>query len=107
MKIRNTTLLIRGQKVMLDSDLAELYGVKTKRLNEQVSRNKGRFPNDFMFQLTDKEKAYVVAKCDHLHKVKFSPSLPYVFTSKGVAMLASVLKSKRAVRVNIEIMRLS
>lgn len=70
-------LLIRGLKVMLDADLAELYGVETKRLNEQVRRNSDRFPEDFMFRLTSDEKAEVVANCDHLAKLKYSPSLPY------------------------------
>ena len=69
-------LLLRGQKVMLDADLAELYGVPTKRLNEQIKRNVARFPADFMFQLTTNEKAEVVAICDHLAKLKFSPVLP-------------------------------
>jgi hypothetical protein len=73
-------LIIRKVKVMSDSDLAELYGVTTKRLNEQVKRNLSRIPNDFMFQLNEQEKQEVVAKCDHLHKLKFSPFLPYVFT---------------------------
>lgn len=96
---------IRGIKVMIDRDLAELYQVETKRLNEQVKRNMERFPNDFMFQLSEKEKEEVVAKCDHLDKLRFSPVLPYVFTEQGVYMLATVLKSKIAVDVNISIMR--
>jgi len=75
-QIEERILLIRGQKVMLDADLAELYGVTTKRLNEQVKRNHYRFPQDFMFRLTAKEKAEVVANCDHLAKLKFSPDLP-------------------------------
>ncbi|MEW6377877.1 MAG: ORF6N domain-containing protein [Thermodesulfobacteriota bacterium] len=78
-QIEQRILLIRGQKVMLDTDLAELYGVTTKRLNEQVKRNRNRFPQDFMFRLTVKEKAEVVANCDHLAKLKFSPVLPNVF----------------------------
>jgi len=65
---------------MLDADLAELYGVETKRLNEQVRRNRERFPEDFMFQLTAEEKSQVVANCDHLSRLKFSPTLPYAFT---------------------------
>ena len=75
-QIEQRILLIRGQKVMLDADLAELYGVTTKRLNEQVKRNRARFPKDFMFQLTAREKSEVVANCDHLSKLKFSPALP-------------------------------
>jgi len=104
-RIERSILLIRGQKVMLDADLAMLYGVTTKRLNEQVRRNSGRFPEDFMLQLTPKEKANVVAKCDHLKRLKFSHSLPYAFTEQGIAMLSSVLNSTRAIQVNIEIMR--
>jgi len=95
----------RNTKVMLDSDLAELYGVTTKRLNEAVKRNQDRFPKDFMFQLTEVEKEYVVANCDHLRIIKFSHSLPFAFTEQGVAMLSGVLKSQRAVQVNIYIMR--
>ena len=90
---------------MLDSDLALLYGVRTKRLNEQVKRNKKRFPEDFIFQLTLKEKEEVVAICDHLKALKFSPQLPYAFTEQGVAMLSGALNSDRAIRVNIQIMR--
>jgi hypothetical protein len=82
-RIESRILLVRGQKVMLDSDLAELYGVSTKRLNEQAKRNWDRFPTDFMFKLTAKEKAEVVANCDHLQKLKFSPGLPHAFTEHG------------------------
>lgn len=98
-------LLIRGQKVILDSDLAELYGVPTKRLNEQVRRNRGRFPSDFMFQLTEPEKREVVANCDHLARLRFSPGLPYVFTEHGAIMAASVLKSERAIQTSIFVVR--
>lgn len=97
--------IIRGQKVMLDEDLAELYEVQTKRLNEQVKRNKDRFPSDFMFQLTKEEFENL--------KSQFATSswggrriLPYTFTEHGVLMLSSVLKSKRAIKVNIQIMRI-
>ena len=103
--IEQKILLIRGKKVMLDKDLAMLYEVPTKRLNEQVKRNIERFPEDFMFQLTKREKAEVVANCDHLKTLKFSPQLPYAFTEQGVAMLSSVLNSKRAIMANIQIMR--
>lgn len=101
----NKILLIRGKKVMIDTDIAELYGVPTKRLNEQVKRNKKRFPEDFMFQLTQDEKEEVVANCDHLKNLKYSPNLPYVFTEHGAVMLASVLNSDRAIEVNIQIVR--
>lgn len=98
-------LLIRGQKVILDADLAELYDVPTKRLNEQVKRNAERFPIDFMFRLTTEEKDEVVANCDHLAKIKFSPSLPYAFTEHGALMLGNVLKSARAVEVSLLVVR--
>ena len=97
--------LIRGRKVMLDTDLAKLYEVKTYRLNEAVKRNIRRFPEDFMFRLTEDEKAEVIANCDHLKSLKFSPHSPYAFTEQGVAMLSSVLNSERAIQVNIQIMR--
>ncbi len=74
-RIERSIFLIRGQKVMLDADLADLYGVATKRLNEQVKRNPARFPDDFMFQLTLEEKSEVVANCDHLARLKFSSAL--------------------------------
>lgn len=90
---------------MLDSDLSRLYGVTTKVLNQQIRRNIERFPSDFMFQLDNMEKDEVVTNCDHLSKLKFSHSLPYVFTEHGVAMLSSVLKSPRAVQINILIIR--
>lgn len=99
-------LLIRGQKVMIDRDLAELYGVTTKRLNEQVKRNQTRFPEDFMFQVTEEEKNEVVAKCDHLKALKFSHTLPNAFTEHGAVMLASVLNSDIAVKVNVQIIRI-
>ena len=98
-------LLIRGKKVMIDKDIAELYGVQTKRLNEQVKRNKERFPSDFMFQLTQEEKDEVVANCDHLKTLKYSPNLPFVFTEYGTVMLASILNSDRAIDVNVQIVR--
>lgn len=103
--IEKNILLIRGEKVILDTDLAELYGVTTKRLNEQVKRNRNRFPSDFMFKLNSREKAEVVANCDHLHKLKFSPVLPYAFTEHGTIMLASVLNSQRAIEVSIYVVR--
>lgn len=96
---------MRGYRVMLDRDLAEIYGVPTKRLNEQVKRNLDRFPEDFMFQLTESEKAEVVANCDHLANLKFSPTLPYAFTEHGAVMLSSVLNSPEAVETSILIAR--
>ncbi len=96
-------LTIRGQKVMLDRDLAALYGVPTKRLNEAVKRNSKRFPPHFMFRLSRQEKLELVANCDHLSGLKYSPTLPYAFTEHGVAMLSSVLSSERAIQINIQI----
>ena len=103
--IENKILLLRGKKVILDKDLAELYGVFTKVLNQAVKRNIKRFPGDFMFQLNDKETHEVVTNCDRLKTLKYSPVNPYAFTEQGVAMLSSVLKSSRAVDVNIQIVR--
>ncbi|MFZ6008686.1 MAG: ORF6N domain-containing protein [Nitrospirota bacterium] len=103
--IERKILLIRGEKVMLDADLAVLYGVTTKRLNEQVKRNRERFPEDFMFQLTENEKVEVVANCDHLKRLKFSSSLPYAFTEHGAIMLATVLNSDIAVQTSIHIVK--
>ena len=103
--IQKKIQLIRNTQVMIDRDLAELFDVETKRLNEQVKRNIERFPKDFCFQLTSKEKAEVVAKCDHLQNLKFSPNLPYVFTEQGVAMLSAVLRSETAVKMSIQIMK--
>ena len=96
---------IRGQKVMLDSDLSSLYGVDAKRLNEAVKRNIDRFPDDFMFLLTKHEFQEVVTKCDHLHRLKYRATLPYAFTEQGVSMLSAVLNSKKAVSVSLEIIR--
>jgi phage regulator Rha-like protein len=98
-------LLIRGLRVMIDADLASIYGVTTKRLNEQVKRNKKRFPNDFMFQLNKKEKSEVVANCDHLKNLKFSPNMPFVFTEHGAIMLATVLSSPVAIDASIQVVR--
>ena len=103
--IERRILLIRGYKVMIDADLADIYGVTTKRLNEQVKRNRDRFPEDFMLQLTEKEKAEVVANCDHLKKLKYSPALPNVFTEHGAIMIATILSSPVAVQASIQVVR--
>jgi hypothetical protein len=105
-RIENAIHVVRGMRVMLDSDLAELYGVTTSRLNEQVSRNRGRFPEDFAFHLTQQEftslmSQIAISKGGRGGRRK----RPWVFTEQGVAMLSSVLRSPTAVRVNIEIMR--
>ena len=104
-EIERRILLVRGQKVILDADLAQFYGVKTKRLNEQVKRNYRRFPEDFMFQLNRREKSEVVANCDHLSGLKFSRTRPYAFTEHGAIMAASVLNTPRAVEVSVFIVR--
>lgn len=106
-QVRNMIYDIRGQKVMIDFELAELYEVETKYLNKVVKRNQERFPSDFMFQLTEQEWEDFKVRC----QIGTSPKgggrqyLPYVFTEQGVAMLSGVLKSKKAVEVNINIMR--
>jgi hypothetical protein len=91
--------------VIIDADLAEFYGVSTRRLNEQVKRNRNRFPEDFVFRLSPAEKSEVVAKCDHLSRLKFSRTLPQAFTEHGALMAASVLNSPRAVKVSVLIVR--
>ena len=106
-RITESILWLRGQKVMLDADLAELYEVEIKTLNQAVKRNSGRFPPDFMFQLTTEEfeslrSQFVTLKTGRGQHRKY---LPYAFTEQGVAMLSSVLHSDRAIQVNIEIMR--
>ena len=90
---------------MLDSDLAGVYGTTTKALNQAVKRNRHRFPADFMFQLTRREKTEVVTNCDHLRKLKYSASLPFAFTEHGAVMLASVLNSSTAVQASIAVVR--
>ena len=90
---------------MLDSDLASLYGVSTRRLKEQVKRNRERFPEDFMFELSKEEKELIVSTNSRLLNVKYSKVNPFVFTEHGVAMLSSILKSKKAIAINIEIIR--
>lgn len=92
--IASRILVLRGHKALIDTDLASLYGVSTKRLNEQVKRNRARFPADFVFQLTASERAEVVAKCGHLSRLKYSPTLPFAFTEHGALMAASVLNSE-------------
>jgi hypothetical protein len=104
-RIGRRILFIRGQKVLVDADLAQLYGVPTEALNQAVKRNRERFPDDFMFRLEEEEKEQVITNCDHLGALKFSRVPPLVFTEQGVAMLSSVLRGPRAVAVNIEIMR--
>ena len=104
-QIESIILLIRGQKVILDRDLAQLYRVTTGNLNKAVKRNLDRFPNDFMFPLTKEEYESLRFQFGIFKKGQHSKYLPYAFTEQGVAMLSSVLRSKQAVHVNIEIMR--
>ena len=103
--IDNLILQIRNQNVIIDADLAKIYGVTTKKLNQAVKRNSKRFPADFMFQLNQKEKSEVVTICDHLSNLKYSPYLPYVFTEHGAVMMASVLNSERAIIVSVYVAR--
>jgi len=104
-QVDDKIFIIRGIQVMVDKDLAELYQVETRALNQAVKRNIESFPIDFMFELTDKEKEELITKCDNLQKLKFNPSKVKVFTEQGVYMLATVLKSKIAREVNISIIR--
>src|SRR5690606_1933582 len=104
--VMNKIYLIRGHKVMLDRDLAELYGVKAIRLREQVKRNQERFPENFMFQLTEKEVENMVSQNAIPSKQHLGGSLPYAFTEHGVLMLANVLKSEQAVTMSIRIIEI-
>ena len=106
-RLEKAILLIRGQKIMLDADLASLYGVETRVLVQAVRRNLERFPEDFMFQLSKEEVDFLRSHIVTLKRGRgqHSKYLPYAFTEQGVAMLSSVLRSQRAIRVNIEIMR--
>lgn len=110
-KISEETILekiysIRGLKVLLDRDLAEMYGVEVRALNQAVKRNTSRFPADFMFQISKLEKDSLRSQIVMLEKGKYSKYLPYAFTEQGVAMLSSVLNSETAIQVNIQIIRL-
>ena len=104
-QIQKKIYTIREKKVMRDIDLAELYEVEAKQLNQAVKRNIKRFPDDFMFRLTKDEFTEVVTNCDHLQNLKYRPTMPYAFTEQGVAMLAAILNSQKAIDVNIQIMR--
>lgn len=103
--IEQRIFLVRGEKVMIDRHLAELYDVDTRTLNQAVKRNKERFPEGFMFQLSKEERDEVITICDNLSSLRFARTFPFAFTELGVAMLSSVLKSKRAIQVNIQIMK--
>ena len=103
--IEQRIFIIRGLKVMLDRDLADLYGVETKYLNRQVKRNRERFPNEFVFQLTKIERNELVTNWHRFESLKHSSSLPYAFSEHGVAMLATVIKSPKAVKMSILIVK--
>jgi len=101
--IRQIIYTVRGVQVMLDRDLAKLYGVETKVLNQAVKRNITRFPDSFHFQLTEKEKDELVTICDRFDSMKCSSSFPYAFSEQGIAMLSAVLKSEKAIRISVQI----
>jgi hypothetical protein len=104
-RIADCILILRGQKVILDSDLARLYGTSTMRLNQAVKRNRNRFPEDFIFQLTPEEKQEVITNRDNLGSLKFSPVCPYAFTEHGAVMVATVLKTDLAATASIYVVR--
>jgi len=104
-EIENRIFTFQGVQVMIDRDLAEIYGVETKALNQAVKRNIERFPVPFRFQLTEHEKNELVTNCDRFDKLKHSSVLPYAFTEQGVAMLSAVLRSGTAIKVSIQIMQ--
>lgn len=104
-KIDRAILFLRSKRVMLDADLAMIFGTTTKRLNERVKRNIERFPSDFLFQLTEEEKQWVVANCDHLRQLRFSPVTPYAFTEHGTIMVAMILNTSIAAEASVAIVR--
>ena len=103
-EIEKLIITIRGEQVIIDQDVARLYNVSTKRLNQQANRNSDRFPSNFRFVLTKAERDEVVAKCDHLKSLKYRPSMPYAFTEQGIGQLSSVVHSKKAIETSIKIM---
>ena len=103
--IEKRIFYLRNEKVMIDRHLAEMYGVDTRILNQAVKRNSKRFPREFMFQLSREERDEVITICDDLASLKFARTMPFAFTEHGLAMLSSVLKSDRAIQVNIEIIK--
>ena len=102
--IEKLIITVRGEQVLIDQDIARLYGVTTKRLNQQANRNAARFPSNFRFELTKEERDEVVANCDHLQSLKFRPTLPYAFTEQGIGQLSSVVHSQKAIERSIVIM---
>ena len=104
-RFENLIFEFRGIRVMIDTDLAVLYETETKKLKQQVKRNKARFPEDFMFELSREEKEKLIASTPRLTNLKFTSVNPMAFTEQGVSMLSSVLTSPKAIQINIEIMR--
>ena len=102
--IEELIITVRDEQVLIDQDIARLYGVTTKALNQQAKRNSARFPSNFRFELTEEERDEVVANCDHLQSLKFRPTLPYAFTEQGIAQLSSVVHSQEAIERSIVIM---
>ncbi len=103
--VASKILNLHGKRVIIDADLARLYGVETRKLNQAVKRNIEWFPDDFMFQLTKEEKEQVITNCDHLSQLKFSSYLPNAFTEHGAIMAANILNSKKAVEMSIFVVR--
>jgi hypothetical protein len=103
--IESVILTIRGTKVLIDADLAAIYGVETRVLNQAVKRNAERFPADFLFQLNAEEKLKVITNCDHLASLKFAKSLPFAFTEHGALMAATVLSTPQAVSMSVYVVR--
>ncbi|MFO0701543.1 MAG: ORF6N domain-containing protein [Nitrospira sp.] len=103
--LESLILTFRGHRVMIDADLADLYGVETRALNQAVKRNADRFPKDFMFQLTADEKSEVITICDHLRRLKFAHNVPFAFTEHGAIMVATVLNSPQAVSMSVFVVR--
>jgi hypothetical protein len=104
-RVENRILTIRGNRVMLDADLAEVYGVPTRALNQAIKRNAERFPEDFVFRLTAEEKTELVTNCDRFSRLKHSTVFPLVFTEHGAIMAASVLNSPRAIEASVYVVR--
>ena len=104
--IESLILTLRGRKVLIDADLATIYGVETRTLNQAVKRNAERFPEDFIFTLNAAEKLEVITNCDHLAQLRFAKSLPFAFTQHGAIMAATVLNSKQAVTMSVIGLRL-
>lgn len=101
--IESRVITLRGEKVLLDTEVADVYGIATKEVNQAVSNNPEKFPSGYLIELTDAEKQEVVKNFDHLAKLKFSPYLPKAFTEKGLYMLATILKSPQAVQTTLAI----